>query len=331
MRPLVTLFIFSYNQEKFIKMAIESALVQEYSPLEIIISDDCSMDNTINIIKSIILNYDGPHTVKFNINPINLGIGEHVNQAFKMAKGEFIIFAAGDDISLPQRVSRIVDRWLALDKKVSAIYSGANLINEYDNECGILKVAIAEMELNTLNLISYRAKKNVHLLMGATSAYAKDLNQPFGDLLPNVNVEDIPLIIRSSLKNGVSYLNEPLVLYRQNVSVWLPRKLKNEGFVRHRERMLYRIKVNYYVAKQIYHDVQQVYCDNKVNKASEQRLIETEFVQQCIEKRKFLLFCFLKNLSKTSNWLEMLFPAIIVSNPYLHRLIYSLYGFFKGG
>ena len=75
--PLITLFLFSYNQEKYIKQAVESALAQDYPNLEVIISDDHSTDNTVGIIQSIIQDYSGKHKVALNINPTNLGIGEH--------------------------------------------------------------------------------------------------------------------------------------------------------------------------------------------------------------------------------------------------------------
>ena len=45
-RPLVSFCIVTYNQEKYIRAAIEGALKQTYSPMEIIISDDCSTDGT---------------------------------------------------------------------------------------------------------------------------------------------------------------------------------------------------------------------------------------------------------------------------------------------
>ena len=49
-KPLVSYCIVSYNAEKFIQEAIESALNQDYYPMEIIISDDCSTDNTDEIV-----------------------------------------------------------------------------------------------------------------------------------------------------------------------------------------------------------------------------------------------------------------------------------------
>ena len=67
-KPKVSFCIISYNQERYIKEAIESAFAQEYENLEIIISDDASSDSTPFIIKEMVENYKGSHEVIYNLN-----------------------------------------------------------------------------------------------------------------------------------------------------------------------------------------------------------------------------------------------------------------------
>ena len=50
-RPLLTFGVCAYKQEQFIREAVEAALAQTYSPLEIILSDDCSPDRTFEIMQ----------------------------------------------------------------------------------------------------------------------------------------------------------------------------------------------------------------------------------------------------------------------------------------
>ena len=108
--PLVSFCILTYNQEKFIEDAIKGALSQEYDNLEIIISDDGSTDRTYDIAKNLIDNYKGPHKVILNRNNPNLGIREHCNKLlYELAKGEYILLAAGDDISAPERTKEYVN------------------------------------------------------------------------------------------------------------------------------------------------------------------------------------------------------------------------------
>ena len=110
-KPLVTFAIATYNQQGLIEEAIRSAFQQSYVPLEILISDDCSTDKTYDVIQEIVKSYNGPHTITLNQNPENLGIGRHWDQIGRAAKGELIIHAAGDDISLPFRTEILVKVW----------------------------------------------------------------------------------------------------------------------------------------------------------------------------------------------------------------------------
>ena len=68
-KPLVSVIAVSYNHAKYMKEAINSLLNQDYSPLEIIISDDHSTDNGFEIAKQIISEYRGPHRIILNQNP----------------------------------------------------------------------------------------------------------------------------------------------------------------------------------------------------------------------------------------------------------------------
>lgn len=79
-RPLVTFALFAYNQEKYIREAISGAFSQTYSPLEIIMSDDNSLDSTYEIMREEARAYQGPHKIILNRNSSNLGIAYHVNK-----------------------------------------------------------------------------------------------------------------------------------------------------------------------------------------------------------------------------------------------------------
>ena len=72
--PLVSFVLLTYNQELYVKQAVEGALKQDYPTLEIIISDDCSSDSTFEIIQSVVSTYSGKHKVTILRNSSN-GIG----------------------------------------------------------------------------------------------------------------------------------------------------------------------------------------------------------------------------------------------------------------
>src|SRR5215475_5079675 len=136
-KPLLSFAIFSCNQEKFIRSAIEGAFAQTYSPLEIIISDDCSKDRTFEIAKEMAAAYRGPHTVRLNRNETNLGIGGHVNKVFGISQGELVFAAAGDDVSLPHRVEATFQAWDQFGRKPTSVCSSYMTVNEDGKEMGL--------------------------------------------------------------------------------------------------------------------------------------------------------------------------------------------------
>ncbi|WP_108483545.1 glycosyltransferase family 2 protein [Oceaniglobus ichthyenteri] len=109
--PLVTFAIFAYNQERYIREAVEAAFAQSYSPLEIILSDDCSSDRTYEIMESMAGDYNGIHRVLLNRTKNNCGTIDHILTVSRRAQGDLFIVAAGDDISHIDRTMETVKAW----------------------------------------------------------------------------------------------------------------------------------------------------------------------------------------------------------------------------
>jgi len=93
--PKVTIMIATYNQERFIGEAIESAMAQDYSNLEIVVCDDCSTDRTYEIAKQ----YERKDLrVKVFRNEHNLGrVGNYHHLLYDLADGEWCVMLDGDD------------------------------------------------------------------------------------------------------------------------------------------------------------------------------------------------------------------------------------------
>jgi len=207
-RPLVSFCIFAYNQEKYILEAISGALAQKYDPLEIIISDDCSTDNTFEIIENAITNYNGSHRIVLNRNVSNLGVANHVNKILEIANGELIVLAAGDDVSEDYRTIELVQYWLLHNKKHDAIWSAVNLIDEHGVVTGELRKPVSG------DPIDRQINKMVPCLIGSAHATTKRLFLQFGPLNDDVVYEDRVLAFRSLCAGGLAYIDKKLVKYR---------------------------------------------------------------------------------------------------------------------
>lgn len=107
-KPLVSVIMPAYNAEKFIDTAIHSVLIQDV-PLELIIIDDCSTDNT----KKVQVNYQTYSNVIYVKNESNLGAAASRNKGVALARGKYIAFLDADDYWLPHKLSRQLDALLA--------------------------------------------------------------------------------------------------------------------------------------------------------------------------------------------------------------------------
>jgi glycosyltransferase involved in cell wall biosynthesis len=110
--PLISVVIPTYNHAAFLKEAIDSVLSQTYSNYEIVIVNNFSEDNTIEVVEG----YQNPsiHLYNFSNNGV---IAASRNYGIKQAKGEFIALLDSDDIWLPQKL----EKQLAMFNKYSEL------------------------------------------------------------------------------------------------------------------------------------------------------------------------------------------------------------------
>lgn len=211
---LVTFALFVYNQEKFVREAIRGAFSQGYSPLQIIISDDFSTDETFRVIEEEVSVYRGGHEILINRNNENLGLAAHVNKIFSMASGDLIIAAAGDDISLPSRAEKLVE-FYKNNNKPYLIHSRAIEVGVDGVMTG--RILPGRMLLKKKSISD--ASVSSALYLGATAAWSKRLFIDFGPISQSLAYEDLVLGFRAILMGGFLFLDEPLVIYRRGAGI----------------------------------------------------------------------------------------------------------------
>lgn len=101
-RPLVSVILTTYNSAKFVVETLESARAQTYRHIELIVSDDCSNDNTVEICRNwIALHKDRFVRTAIITVPVNTGVSANCNRCIKASGAAWIKLIAGDDILLP--------------------------------------------------------------------------------------------------------------------------------------------------------------------------------------------------------------------------------------
>lgn len=122
--PLISVIMSTYNSSKTLNKAVESILFQSYENLELLIMDDCSTDDTMNILKSF---QEKDSRIKIYKNSKNSGLTKSLNILINKSKGEIIARQDSDDIS---DKDRLLKQLLFMRRKECHIVSSrARVIN----------------------------------------------------------------------------------------------------------------------------------------------------------------------------------------------------------
>jgi glycosyltransferase involved in cell wall biosynthesis len=148
--PLVTVVIPTYNRPKYLREAIESAVNQTYKNLEIIVSDDGSVENPQDIVESF-----QDSRIQFRRNPKNLGIALNVIGAFKEARGKYVASLNDDDAWNPDFLQKLIPH-LEADENVAIAFSDHYIMDSKG------KVDSEATEENTLRWKRDQLKEGVH-------------------------------------------------------------------------------------------------------------------------------------------------------------------------
>lgn len=103
-RPLLTIVIPSYNQGRYLRETLDSILEQDYRPIEALVFDGASKDDTVDVLKS----YDGVPELQWWSEP-DRGVVEAVNKGLARARGAIVAIQSSDDAYVPGAFSAVVD------------------------------------------------------------------------------------------------------------------------------------------------------------------------------------------------------------------------------
>ncbi|MBW8050275.1 MAG: glycosyltransferase [Cytophagales bacterium] len=133
MSPLVSIICLCHNHGRFIREALNSVINQTYNNIEIIIVDDASSDNSTSIINEYVKIHP---EFKFLALKKNAGNCTAFNKGLSLAKGEFVIDFATDDVLTKERVGLQVEIFKKLDKFYGVVFTNAIYINEHSEFLG---------------------------------------------------------------------------------------------------------------------------------------------------------------------------------------------------
>lgn len=217
--PLVTIICLCYNHEKFIVEALESVKNQEYPAIQLLIADDCSTDNSKEVIKKwLVQNPD----VTFVSNKKNIGNTKTFNKMVTMAKGEYLIDLAADDILLPNSVQLQVKCFQESSyPNLAIVYGNSEIITENGKH-----YSYCFPVNNDLKVTQKQASGNIYskilaggnVLCSISAMMKKDIFDKNSGYDENLYYEDLDYWIRIARNYNFDFIDAILVQKRQTTN-----------------------------------------------------------------------------------------------------------------
>ena len=135
----VTVIISTFNSSGFIYETLQSVYNQTWKEIELIITDDCSSDNTINLSEEWInLNRNRFHSCHILTSVRNTGVSGNANRGLMAAKAEWIKFLGADDTLKPNCIEDNM-KWISQHQDIQVLFSGVDLYKNIFKEENLIK------------------------------------------------------------------------------------------------------------------------------------------------------------------------------------------------
>ena len=250
---LVSVAVITYNSSRFVIETLESVKRQDYKQIQLVISDDCSTDDTIDKCRVWLdSNRDRFINPVITVNEINKGVPANLNNAIRYCEGEWVKSIAGDDILMDDCISKNIQYSLS-NPKAQVIFSN---VRRFTINNGIMEFVHAETHERLVNFFNSSVDDKLRILYSGNilPAPAKIIKKelllkyPYNEKYKLF--EDYPMWI-NLLRNRIDFhfLDSDTVYYR------IGETLTNS------KRNFFNERVDYYMRLHFYDELcEELYC-----------------------------------------------------------------------
>lgn len=222
--PKVAVVMATYNGEKFIEEQLQSIVNQTYPNLEIVITDDCSTDGTYSILQRYAHRYPN---ISCYQNRRNIGYVKNFEKAIKLAEADYIALSDQDDIWQHDKIALMMEHI----NDASVVYCDSEFIDADGNSLNKKLSDIKNLQ-PVYDSLPFMVNNGVfgHAMLMHKSIALQAM--PF----PKDCVHDWVIAFVATFSNGVKFVNQPAVQYRQHCN--------NTANTKKRERSSYRDEIS---------------------------------------------------------------------------------------
>ncbi len=213
MSIVLTAVIINYNQGEYFAQCFQSVANQSFRDFELLVIDDCSSDNSVELIQRSIGN--PPFYCEFIVNEINKGICFNLNLALSKAKGKYFTFIAADDWGSENRFEHMIDLLEEKDESFALCYGDATLVNKQGELIADSYLKVYRPDLATPPEGDvFNALLNDNFIPAMATIIRTNLLREVGGFDNSLKVEDYDMWLRLSAKYKFIYDNNSICYYR---------------------------------------------------------------------------------------------------------------------
>ncbi len=210
--PLVSVIVLCYNHGPFVEEAILSVLNQTYQPVELIVVDDASKDNSRFVIDQLARKYH----FQTIFNSTNLGNCASFNKAFQQSKGSFMIDLAADDILLTTRIKKGIEAFNMLNDNYGVHFCDAELIRQDGSfiQTHYKRNSKGKLLENVPEGSIFKEVVERYFICTPTMMIKREVLDKLGGYDENLSFEDFDFWVRSARLFNYAFSDEVLVKKR---------------------------------------------------------------------------------------------------------------------
>jgi len=207
----------TYNGSKFLRKQLQSLANQTLPPFEVVVTDDCSTDDTISIIQE----FAKALNIKIFANDFPLKVTKNFEKAISLCSGDIILMCDQDDIWHPDKLAKI-SQYFQDNPNKSAVSADAELVDEKGESLN--KNFWSVVRFHEFQIQQFKDGKAVELLLagnrtaGCMMAFRKELIEkivPFPIHIP-LMIHDNWITIVAAMMDSLGMIDEKLISYRQH-------------------------------------------------------------------------------------------------------------------
>lgn len=315
----VDILLATYNGEEYLKEQLDSILSQSYSNFRLLISDDASTDNTVEILKEY---QEKDKRIKVFFQTENSGVIKNFEFLLEKVENEYYMFSDQDDIWKKDKIEKSIKK--IEETNSSLVYTDLEVV---DSNLNVIYKSYWKLKGIYNKIKKYNNFESLYLNNFVTGCTIISKKQFINEVLPLPNTSKfvlhdywIPLIL--SQEHKISYIEEPLIKYRQHKNNKIGSKKKVDELKKFEEirELFIRVKKEHF---KVFIENEEKFIDEKVKKLNVEALKYYEMLEKKknINFRKWILFF---KLYKYEGFIYKMENFIILNLPIIASFLFKL-------